>query len=157
MGASEILQGMQELVGTNPSVNLTFMYDGLQLIMEYSSLLLGLLVVIILIATPVIVALEVMYINFPTMQSGVHMALDKLNKKNSKVLEKTLTVMFRDANRAIVEANTLQTGRSANMAYLIIKVKTVLIMVVIIGIVIGPLQQIILFLVNLVLKVVSTF
>ena len=148
---------MQELVGTNPSVNLTFMYDGLQLIMEYSSLLLGLLVVIILIATPVIVALEVMYINFPTMQSGVHMALDKLNKKNSKVLEKTLTVMFRDANRAIVEANTLQTGRSANMAYLIIKVKTVLIMVVIIGIVIGPLQQIILFLVNLVLKVVSTF
>ena len=157
MGASEILQGMQELVGTNPSVNLTFMYDGLQLIMEYSSLLLGLLVVIILIATPVIVALEVMYINFPTMQSGVHIALDKLNKKNSKVLEKTLTVMFRDANRAIVEANTLQTGRSANMAYLIIKVKTVLIMVVIIGIVIGPLQQIILFLVNLVLKVASTF
>ena len=71
MSASEILQGMEELVGNTSELNLIFLYNGLQLIREYSSLILGVLAVLIMIFTPLVIGLEVLYLNFPTAQDGI--------------------------------------------------------------------------------------
>lgn len=151
MSASEILKGMEELVGNTSDLNLLFLYDGLQLIREYSSLVLGVLAVIILVFTPLVIGLEVLYINFPTAQDGVQYLSGKYK---DKVVAKTLTMIFRDANRAILEANTINTGTSANMIYLKIKLKTVIITALVVGIILGPFQFLVYSLIDIITDIV---
>lgn len=101
-----------------------------------TSVLLGWAIAIIVIGVPIIIALEVAYITFPLVRSGMDKVAFHLDKIITKgVAKKTVEITFRDARQALLEAETKATGRSATWIYLRIKTKSVMFIVFIISLV----------------------
>lgn len=124
---------MAGLMSDDGGADYLALYEGLGIAGDVISWILGILIVIVLIGLPVIVSIEVLFLNVPTFQSTI----DRMMEEN-KTANKIIGTCLRDAKRAIYRANTSETGQSANGIYFGIKLKTVFITFVIIGIVLGP-------------------
>ena len=150
MGVSDILTGLEQMLGKSNATDLISLYEGLGLVGQIGGIILGILLVLIIILTPIIVGLEVIYINFSILQEKI----DALGEKN-RVLGRTLQICLRDARLALVKANTIETGVTVNQVYLGLKIKSLIITVIIIGIILGPAQLMIVFILNNVINIVS--
>lgn len=145
---TDIMNGISELIQDDGGANYVALHEGLGIVGDITSWILGLLVMIVLIGFPIIVALEVLFINVPVVQSSVLKLMDK-----STTVNKIMGICLRDAKRAIYLANTKETGKSVNKIYLLIKIKVLFIAIFIIGIILGPVAVII----NTVIKIVKDF
>lgn len=151
MSVTDIINGMNNALIDDGGANYVKLHEGVAVAMSVFSYIFGICIVVLLIGIPIIVTLELLYINTPTMRS----AEDKWLKSNSS-MKKVLSVCLRDAKRAIEAADTLNTGRSANYEYLRIKFKSVLIAFVIIGIALGAGDAIIYYLTDVICRVIDS-
>lgn len=88
-------------------------------IIDYGQVILGLLVILVFILVPIVISLELVYINIPITRK----VFDNIrggNRRVSRVAEFSL----RDAVEAVEKAALGEYGSNPNMAYLIIKAKS---------------------------------
>lgn len=132
MGASEILDGISKSLIDDGSTDFIEVHKWVNILNNVLSVALGYILVALLIGISLIIVLEVLYINFPAVQNRMDRQTDNEGRKS-----KILGVFLRDARRAIIESNTINTGQSANTVYLKIKIKTIIVAFIIIGLLIN--------------------
>ena len=147
MDVGELVDAMGNMVTDDGGANYIQLHENLAMIDQIVSFLVGLLVVVIAVGIPLIVALEVLYINIPTIQDS----MDKFTEGNKR-LERIIGLCFRDARLALYRANTSETGKSANMCYLGIKIKAILLAFIVIGLALGAFDFIVDYLVKWITK-----
>lgn len=94
--------------------------------------------VIIIIIVPIIVSIELLYIIFPFFRSGTEDMIEWMKKHDVKVAKaskKTIELSLRDARQAVIEAETIKTGKSALAIYFIHKCKSIMFLMFIIALV----------------------
>lgn len=153
MTVDDIIRGIEEGIQHDGGANYITMLEGMGLLGNIFSILTGLMVSVIIIGMPIIIAIEVMYLNLPFIQGKFDNLLIKTSGKKHDALEFTI----KDAKRALIAANTVETGRSVNRIYLSIKIKAVFIAALIIGLVLGVGPAVLSFLWKLVTSVFEGF
>ena len=91
------------------------------------------LVAIIIIGLPIVIAIEVCYINFPLFENSYEKLCSRLTGGPRRILG----LMIRDAQKAIRDSRTTEYGTGANTIYFKIKCKAIFLCVLIIGLVLG--------------------
>lgn len=129
MDVSDIIDGIKETTVDDGGANYIQMNQGISTIATVVSTILGYMMVILVVGVSIVVALEVLYLNIPPLNS----ALERLTEK-SKSSNKILGLILRDARRAIYNADAIRTGNSVNVEYLKIKWKIILLGFIIAGI-----------------------
>jgi len=129
MSTSDIVSELENKVASDGSVDYLTLNTGLELITDIGEFVLGLLCVIFLMVIPLVVMLELFYINIPILRTATEKFLVRGNGHVKKAIEFTL----QDAKQAITEANTVKTGRSATWIYFGIKLKWILIVMIALG------------------------
>ena len=153
MTVDDIIIGIEEGMKYDGGANYITMLEGMELLGQIFSILTGLMVSVIIIGMPIIIALEVMYLNLPFVQGKFDEILINTSGKRHDALEVTL----KDAKKAVILANTVETGRSVNSVYLGIKIKAVFIATFIIGLVLGVGPAVLSFLWKVVLALFEGF
>lgn len=134
MSAGELATEIQDRLNAGSgSANQIVIKDVVYQIGKVSATLLGFIVLIIIIAVPIVVALELIYLSFPTMSERVDDIMNKLDNKRGRVYG----FAFHDARLALKRANTEQTGKSAYSIYLVIKIKSIFCAVFVIAMILG--------------------
>ena len=133
MSVDEIVNDITGHMVTDGSANYIQLIESLNTIEKISSVILGLMVVVIIIGVPLVVAVEIVYINFPMAQESFERALIKTTGN----LNKALGLMLRDAKLAVLKANTIETGENVNYVYLRLKIKAILIAVLLAASILG--------------------
>lgn len=133
MGVDEIVEGIKNRLPNDGSADYIQLHEQLAIIGTVAETILGLLVTIIVIGVPLVVAVELLYINFPVLQQTYHKALIKTTGR----VNKTLGLVIRDARIAVEKVNTVDAGKSVNMEYLKIKSKAIFIATLTVGLVLG--------------------
>jgi hypothetical protein len=129
---SEVIDGIEGGIEDTGGADYITLHKGLSTVASIFSTVLGYLMVILAVGIAIIVALEVLYINVPPLNSSI----ERLTKKH-KDLDRIMGLCLRDARKAIYNAEALRTGRSVNVEYLLIKWKTVFIAYFIVGLVLN--------------------
>lgn len=148
MNVDDIVNDITLHMANDGSADYIQLTEQLYLIERVSEIILGFLIVIILLGIPVVVSIEVMYINFPVFQTTV----EKMMLKTTGKLNKALGLIIRDARKALKLANTIETGKSANLIYLRLKCVAIIIAIVSAGLVLGVGPTI----VNFILKIANS-
>lgn len=151
MKISEVIKGIGDLTYDDGSVNYLLYYKGYDLITNIINYATGAIAVILLTMIPIIVCLELMYINLPFMRGGVNWLASKAH-----AMEVIMGLCFRHAKLALERSYTSEMGRSPNEEYLRIKTKYVLGAVVIAVLLLGPINDLIKFLINQIYRVVTS-
>lgn len=146
MTVGNIVDGMEQYLQSDGMADYISMIEGLGLVGEIAGLVIGLLVSIIMIGVPVVVAIEICYINFPLIQSGYNSLYSRLKGKPNQIFG----LVIRDARRALEESKTTSYGTNVNWIYLKIKCKAIILCVFIVAMVLGPGQILLSFAYNLV-------
>lgn len=126
MSVDEIVNDITNHLSTDGSANYIKLIESLHTIEKVSSVILGLMVVVILLGIPIVVSVELVYINFPVAQEQ----FEKVLIKTTGNLNKALGLVLRDAKLAVLKANTIETGNNVNIIYLKLKIKSILIAVI---------------------------
>lgn len=134
MGVSDIVDGMSKYFQSDGKADYITLIEGVAIIRNITSLILGLLVMIISIGLPIVVAIEVCYINFPPVQHAYDNLYNRLEGKANTVFG----LVIRDARISIERAHTTHMGENVNWIYLKIKCKQVFLAVFIIVMVMVP-------------------
>lgn len=151
MGAQDVVSGIKDLFNNGGGeINTASSIQALSTMETVLSSILGLAIVILAIGIPLIIALEVCYINIPFFRSTA----DKL-AETADILERPVGLMFRDARKAIEQANTVKTGRSANAEYIRIKIVTIFIAFTVIALCFGPINVIIRIIAGVVIDIIQ--
>lgn len=143
MGPGDIIDAIQEKLFADSGTDYIYLHEGIGLTEEVLNKILGILVVFVIVGMPVVVAIELLFINIPALNYPILEAID-----NKTPLGKIFGLCLRDAKRAIVEADTVRTGESVNMVYFKIKIKSIIIAVFIVGMILGPGKMLVVFLGN---------
>lgn len=150
MQVSEIIDEMSNMLEDDGGANYIQLHQSLNIVSEVTSAILGVLITVILIGIPLMVALEVCFINLPIFRFKVN----NLASKNSKY-KKLIGVTFRDAVLALERADCINTGQTVNMVYLQIKLKTIIIASVVVCLILGLDDVIIRLLISFVEKIIE--
>lgn len=134
MTVQDVVEGLQGYLHNDGMADYISMMEGLGLVGQIASLIVGLLVTFIIVGLPVVIAVEVCYINFPVFQSGYDNLYNRLKGKASRVFG----LVIRDARKAVEDSHTTEYGTSVNWIYLKIKIKAIFICVFIVAMVLGP-------------------
>ena len=126
MDISKLVEDLERKATSGGGSDILMESTWIEVIDRIGGFILGLLIVLLAISLPLIITLEVMYINFPAFRVEI---VDKLSEKfkGNGHIQRVMKLTFHDARRALKEANTIQTGKSANLAYLFIKAKWIII------------------------------
>lgn len=151
MTVDSIVDGLSSYLQSNGNADYITLIEGIGIVGKIASIILGLLVTIILIGLPLVISIEVCYINFPIFRERFDDLYNRLNGKRQVVLG----LVVRDAKKAVVESHTTQYGIQVNNIYLKMKCKAVFICIFLVALVLGPGQFLIGFAYNLVQGVVS--
>lgn len=131
MSIDDITEGLRERIDEGNNVDYLGLTEGLTIVTEIASLILGYLVVFILILVPLIVCAEILYICFPIIRDGVDELLVKIEGKG--VPNRILGFCLRDAIKAVEESMIDGIGsRSALWIYFVLKCKSMMILMFII-------------------------
>ena len=122
-----------ERAAGSDSVNQLFYLQSSSVLGSILRFVLGFLIVFIIITVPLVVMLELIYINLPPVREAV----DKKVLVGSGRVQKAAKITLRDATEAIRRADTLRTGNSATVEYLKIKSKWIYLTMVIVVMVLG--------------------
>lgn len=133
MDVVDIIEDMEEASAKGTGSNVEALENFLPVIKVYVEKILGILVVSLIILLPIVISLEIAYIALPTVQS----VFDKILFKSKGVTNKILGFSLKDAIKACQEANTVQTGKSPMLLYLKYKIKTIMIVGVVISLLLG--------------------
>ena len=147
MTVSNIVDGMSGYLENSGTADYITLIEGLGITGYIAGLIVGVLVAFIVVGLPLVIAVEVMYINFPIFQSGYENLYGRLKGKKQEILG----LMVRDAQYAVKESHTNQYGTSVNWIYLKLKCKSIFICVFLVAMVLGPGQ----FLIGFALKLVQ--
>lgn len=134
MTVQDVVEGLNGYLQNDGMADYITMMEGLGLVGQIASLVVGLLVTFIIVGLPVVIALEVAYINFPVVQGGYEKFYTRLQGKASRIVG----LVIRDARRAVELSQTSEYGTSVNWIYLRMKCKAVFICVFIVAMVLGP-------------------
>lgn len=131
MDIDEITGGLRERIDEGNKVNYLGLTEGLTIVTDIASLILGYLVVAIIILVPLIICAEIIYICFPIVRESVDELLVKVEGKG--VPNRILGFCLRDAIKAVEESAIDGVGsRSALWIYLGLKCKSVMIVMFVI-------------------------
>ena len=128
MSSEEIIEGVEQYLYSDGQADNILLIEGLTLVSKVATTLLSILTGIIIIGLPLIVAVEIIYINFPVVQRPI----------NTKIIYKTgrihriLAFALRDAVRAVEECE-IEPSKNVNFEYLKLKIKALLICGIIIS------------------------
>ena len=150
MSIDDIIQGIKDKsnLGDEASagVDSITLREVTSTITTIGSALYGFIITIIIITVPILVAIELAYIVFPAFRGAADGAIDWLENKGIKVAhagKKTLELTLRDAKQAVLEAETVKTGKSALAIYLVLKCKSIMFLAFVIALVLLGLGTII--------------
>lgn len=129
MTVDEVISGLEGGLGYDGGVNYITLLEVTEILFSIFSVIANIMVTIIIIGLPIIIALELMYLNLPFMQ----IKMDEVLISLSGLKKDAMTVTLKDAKRALVSANTLETGTSVNKVYLFIKIKAIFIATIVVG------------------------
>lgn len=133
MQVEDLVRELRNKALNGQGVNHLQLHNGIDLISRISEFILGILAVLIITVLPLIVTLEIIYINFPIVRGQ----LDNVRDRGTGHFKKAVEFSLRDAIKAVEQANTVQTGKSANFIYLVLKIKWICLVVFAISIVLG--------------------
>lgn len=133
MSVDDIVKDITSNMANDGSADYIQLIEKLGMVGTITNVVLGLLVTIIVIGVPLVVAIELCYINFPVLQT----TFEKAVIKTTGNLNKALGLVIHDARIAVQAANTVETGRDANWIYLKIKCKAIFLAVICAGLVLG--------------------
>lgn len=133
MPVSKLIEELQRKASINEGLDQIQLYTGVGIITKISEFVIGFLSTIILVVIPIIVAIELVYINFPITRTP----LSKLKDIGRGHVKKAAEFALRDAVKAVEEANTVKTGQSANLIYLKLKIKWIYLVMFCIALVVG--------------------
>lgn len=131
MSVDEIIGQIGDKIDKPFTLNFIQLQEGSDLVAGITTLLLGLVIILILLLTPLVIAAELMYINIPIFRQ----AADNI-REGKKGERKLVGLALRDAELALRRANTTVTGKSATLIYIGIKSKSVFIVTLIVVILI---------------------
>ena len=152
MSPLDIIEGIEQKISVPGGYDYIMMHEGLQIVDKVIGALMGILIVIAIAGIPIIVALEVMYINNPLLRNTAD-TITGSKKKGVRII----ALCLRDALRAIQLANTVETGKSVNAVYFGIKLKKIIIAYVIIGMALGPVNLLLAYIGKIVNSFLSLF
>ena len=118
MSSEEIIEGVEQYLYSDGQADNILLIEGLTLVSKVATTLLSILTGIIIIGLPLIVAVEIIYINFPVVQRPI----------NTKIIYKTgrihriLAFALRDAVRAVEECE-IEPSKNVNFEYLKLKIR----------------------------------
>lgn len=120
MSVHNIVEGIKEKSDSSGDINQILFTEWSREIIDFCEIILGLLIVVIFILTPLVIALEEIYINIPITRD----VFDNIKGGNSRVA-RIAEFTLRDAVEAVERAAVGEYGCNPNMAYCMIKVKSV--------------------------------
>ena len=126
MSVDDVINGISSTMDDPGELDYIMANTGINAINTIGSFIISLGLGLLLIVFPIIVLLEVLYLNFSTLRGGVN----KLMYSGKGSIQKVIKFTLRDAVKAYEEANTIETGNSANIIYLKIKIKAIIVVVV---------------------------
>lgn len=119
-----LLEEIESRATSNGEVDYLMLTNILEVVQSFTSKFIGFMIVLVAVGLPIIIALEVIYINNSTLQDTEERIRDS---KGGKVLG----VVLRDGIRAVKLANTVETGKAVGIVYLGIKIKKIVIVTII--------------------------
>lgn len=134
MSVDEIVGGITGEI-SGGGVNYIALTEWIETIRNVCNFLSGVIVYTLVICVPLIIAIELLYINIPPLKSSIDNLLERLDEKGIK--SKGTQLILRDAILAVKRASTVDTGVSANMIYMQIKAKSIFLAAFIIALTLG--------------------
>ena len=134
MNVNDIVDGISGYLENGGKADYIAMIEGVSIAEEIITSIAGLLVVFIMVMMPVVIGVEVCYINFPIFQDAYERLYQRLQGKPSHIFG----FVIRDARMAVERSRTTEMGQSPNWLYLKIKCKAIFICFFIIYMVLGP-------------------
>lgn len=124
MTTSEITQEIQDRLYYNGELNQINLIESTSIITQVAELVLGVLSLVIIILVPIVVAIELVYISFPTIRQKTNEMILKIESRGVKT--NVLGFVLRDAKEAVKRANIDLVGqKTAVRIYIGLKVKSV--------------------------------
>ena len=120
MNVSDILSDIADKAVDTASMDRILFSDITNGIIEFTEIILGMAIIIIFILVPIVISLELIYINAPVTRD-LFDSIKGSNRKVSKIAEFCL----RDAVESVERAAMGEYCGNANNAYVVIKVKSV--------------------------------
>ena len=134
MSVQEITDGMSKYIESDGHLNYIALIESTNTITQIFAFLITLFAGIIVIGLPIIVGIELCYINLPAIQNHYNNLYGRLEGKANQILG----IVIRDALIAIERANTTEYGKNVNTIYIRIKGKQIFLAVFIVAMVLGP-------------------
>ena len=105
LSVSDIVDDITGNLINDGSANYIQLIEGVQTVGDITSIILGVLLVLIVVGLPIVIAIEICYINFPLVRDS----FERLVLKTSGHLNTVLGLVIRDAKRAVVLSDTVVT------------------------------------------------
>ena len=139
MTVNHIAEGIAENIDSGTGIDYQLLINGMEFMSSLVDSFIRLLVGIIIVGLPLVIAIEVMYINFPIIQSKYDDLYHRLQGKS----QKAFGLIIRDARKAVEDSHTIKYGASANRLYLSRKIPAIFICTFLVAMVLGPTEVII--------------
>ncbi len=153
MRVDDIIKGITERIISDGSADYIQLNEQLNFVDTLARLILGLMVIIIVIGIPLVVVVELVYINFPVFRD----TYKKVTLRTSGRLNSTLGLVVRDARLAVEKSTTTDIHTATNLIYLKIKSKSIIISMILVGVVLGSGPYVIRIIVNITGKIIEGF
>lgn len=134
LSVGEIVDGMTKYVQSDGGTNYIALIEGTNIVTQILIALLNVFAGMIIIGLPIVVAIELCYINLPLFQDRCNNLYHRLEGKPNQVF----VLVIRDAMVAVERANTIEIGKNANWIYLRIKCVQIFLSMFIVTMVLGP-------------------
>lgn len=151
MSVDDIIMGIEKDLANDGNADYIMMIEGMGVLGVIFTTITSLLLTLIIIGIPIIVAVEIMYLNLPLVRDRYE---DMLVNSGGRVND-VLSFTVKDAKKALVHANTMETGKSVNLQYLIIKSKSILIAALVISLILQARPTVIIYLWNLITGIIK--
>ena len=146
MGVDEIIEDITERLASDGTVDYIQLTEHVRIVERLAEVIFGVMSAVIIIGLPIIVAIELMYINFPAFRGKA----DEFTRKHTGRASRVVGLALGDARLALERANTIETGVTANRVYFNIKSKAIVIAVMMVTLALGAGSFVISILVNIV-------
>lgn len=153
MDVQTIVDGIAKYLPDDGTADYITTIEVLGITGDIAGFIVGLLVAVLIAGLPIVVTLEMCYINFPIIQNGCENLYNRLRGKANRIFG----LAIRDARKAVELSHTEEYGVSANWIYLKIKIKAVFLAVFIVAMVLGPGQFLLKMAWNLIQGIVGYF
>ena len=129
MTVTDIKGGIEQFLQNDGLADLVLLHEGLGLIGKVASVILGIFVLVTVVGIPIIIAIELAYINFPILRLSTDKLYDRLKGRAGRIAG----LMLRDAKQAVKESQTVHKDTSVNFLYLKIKIKAIMLCIILVA------------------------